>query len=223
MLDQLAGSIIEQLQRAIAERGRAGFVVSGGETPRALFSRLSRQVLAWDKVTITLADERWIDTDSAQSNENLVRSALLIDKAASAHFIGLKTAHIKAADAEKDRERAVSELAAPFDIVLLGMGDDGHTASLFPNSKVLPSALNMQSKQKFIAITPDPLPEHAPFERLSMTLPLLLNCRWLVLLIAGNSKLNTYNDALAGDDIKKMPVRGVLKQSFTPVSSYWAP
>jgi 6-phosphogluconolactonase len=223
MIDHLNGVITERLQQAISERGQASLVVSGGETPRPLYAQLSKQPLAWDKVTITLADERWVEPSSAQSNEYMVRSTLLVHDAAQACFIGLKTDHASAIEAEKDCATLLCTIATPFDVVVLGMGNDGHTASLFPKAAALPAALDPENKRQLMAITPDPLPEHAPSERITMTLPLLLNCRWLVLLLAGNDKLNTYNEALAGDDIMKMPVRGVLKQSSTPVCSYWAP
>ncbi|MBN1378061.1 MAG: 6-phosphogluconolactonase [Gammaproteobacteria bacterium] len=223
MVEQLTAAITVQMQKAISERNRASLVVSGGETPKSLFTQLSRQRLEWDKVTITLADERWTDTSSVQSNEYLVRSTLLVNEAAEACFIGLKSDHDSATTAEKDCENALRAIESPFDVVLLGMGDDGHTASLFPGANRLSEALDMRSDLRVLAITPEPLPKQAPFERMSMTLPCLLNSRWMVLLIAGNDKLSVYNSALAGNDILKMPVRAVLQQSVTPVSSYWAP
>ncbi len=219
----LANLIAERLTDAIGKRGQASLVVSGGNTPRKLFARLSTVQLDWQKVTITLADERWTDVTSEQSNEYMVRNALLINFASDANFIGLKSDHHHALDAVQTCSDALANIRQPFDIVLLGMGDDGHTASLFPGVNELSTALDMQSQQDIVAIKPDPLPEHAPFERLSMTLPKILDSRWVVLLISGKHKLKVYNDALAGDDPLVLPIRSVLRQSKTAVSCYWAP
>ena len=223
MTDQLLSDLMYRLDRAIADRGVASLVVSGGETPRQLFHKLSQQPLAWENVFITLADERWTDVNSEQSNEHLARSILLKDEAARANFVGLKTEHTEAAAALSVCEKRLGNIPAPFDVVLLGMGNDGHTASLFPGADTLPQALDLKSGRRLAAITPDPLPEQAPFPRISMTLPQLLQSRWLVLLLAGYEKYGVYNAALAGDDTDQMPVRGVLKQSSVPMAVYWSP
>ena len=219
----LAQAIADRLKQAITQRQNASLIVSGGNTPRRLFQELSRLELDWSKVTLTLTDERWTNPATEQSNEYLVRSNLLINEARNARFIVLKTEHKQINDAVESANDTFKTMQRPFDVVLLGMGDDGHTASLFPGSRQLDAALDSDNRQAVMRITPDPMPEHAPFERISMTLPALLDSRWIMLLISGLNKLNTYSEALSGDDLKKMPIRSILLQNQTPVSVYWVP
>jgi 6-phosphogluconolactonase len=138
----LANEIAASLTAAIAARGTASLVVSGGRSPVKLFECLRVQPLDWRQVCIALADERWVDADDPASNERLVRENLLKENAAAARFLGLKngapTPDIGAVSAWETFAR----VPRPFDAVVLGMGDDGHTASLFPGSPNLASALN---------------------------------------------------------------------------------
>lgn len=223
MVSALADVIADSLHSAIHARGVASLIVSGGSTPKALFGVLASKLLPWEKVTISLADERWVDPAHKDSNEHLVRSSLLINNAADAVFVPLKNGHATPEMGERDCETALSGIPSPFDFVLLGMGDDGHTASLFPQADNLAAALDMRSGRQCRAITPRELPAHAPYPRLTMTLPRLLNSRQIVLLLSGQSKLDVLNKAVAGDDVMLMPVRAILKQTAVPVVTYWAP
>lgn len=218
-----AGVIIDCLQRSLVEKQRVTMIASGGNTPKSLYACLSKVELPWHRITIIPADERWTDPASDQSNEFLIRSNLLINHAAEAKFIGLKADRFSVEQAISNCEEVLAPLDTPYDVVLLGMGDDGHTASLFPGADSLQAALDMKNTRKVMSLVPEPLPEHAPFARITMTLPAILNSRRLVLLITGESKLATYNAALAGDSIEKMPVRGILKQALIPVNVFWSP
>ncbi len=223
MTTALADAICTRLSAAIDNRGCASLVVSGGSTPTLLFQALAQRALAWDKVTVTLTDERWVENSAAASNEKLVRDTLLQGAAASATFVALKTSHANPYAAEAEVHAAITAISLPFDIVLLGMGEDGHTASLFPDAEALPQALDMQAGSYCKGLEPRELPEHAPYPRMTLTLPAILNSQWLVLLLAGTSKLDVYEQAMAGDDDSAMPVRAVLKQQQTPIDVYWAP
>jgi 6-phosphogluconolactonase len=223
MISTLADALVARLQQAITARGAASLVVSGGTTPKALFEVLAGRELPWQQVTISLADERWVDTASPDSNEYLVRTSLLVDKAAAARFVPLKARRGSPRQSESTCEAALKKLPSPFDAVLLGMGDDGHTASLFPRSEELAAALDMNSGRQCKAVTPKDLPAHAPYPRMTMTLPRLLDSRWIVLLITGESKLGVYRQALAVHDVAAMPVSAILQQERTPVSVFWAP
>lgn len=223
MITALAEHIVSALREAVNMRGAATLIVSGGSTPKALFEVLAASELPWQQVTISLADERWIDPASPDSNEYLVRTSLLVDKAAAAKFVPLKTRRGSPRQSESACETALKKIPSPFDLVLLGMGDDGHTASLFPQAEGLDAALDLNSGRQCKAVTPKNLPAHAPYPRMTLTLPRLLNSRWIVLLITGQSKLGVYQQALAAHDVAAMPVGAILRQQRTPVSVFWAP
>jgi 6-phosphogluconolactonase len=223
MIAALADRIVLLLREAINTRGAASLIVSGGSTPKALFEVLAKCELPWRQVTISLADERWVDTASPDSNEYLVRTSLLVDKAAAAQFVPLKTRRGSPRQSENACETALKKIPSPFDLVLLGMGDDGHTASLFPQAEGLAEAMDLHSGRHCKAVTPRQLPEHAPYPRMTLTLPRLLDSRWIVLLLTGQSKLGVYRQALAAHDVSAMPVSAVIKQDRTPVSVFWAP
>jgi 6-phosphogluconolactonase len=223
MTAALADQLVDKLRQSVAARGSASLIVSGGTTPKALFEILAGRELPWQKVTVSLADERWIDPASPDSNEHLVRTSLLVDKAAAAQFVPLKARRGSPRQSESACEKALKKIPSPFDVVLLGMGDDGHTASLFPHAEGLDEALDMNSGRHCKAMTPKELPAHAPYPRMTLTLPRLLDSRWIVLLITGETKLGVYGQALAVHDVAAMPVSAVLRQERTPVSVFWAP
>jgi len=213
----LSEKVAGLLSGSIEARGDASLVVSGGRTPMGFFHLLSQQSLDWSKVTILLADERWVDADHADSNEKLVRENLLINEASKATYLALKNSADQAVDGEAECAAALAELDA-FTVVILGMGDDGHTASLFPCSDALAAGLAMDSGRDCIAVTP----LHAPHQRMSLTLPRLLNSQQIVIHISGASKQQVLNQANSGDDVMELPIRAILQQQQAPLSIYWA-
>lgn len=215
----LAGEIKVDLEEAIAVRGTASLVVSGGRTPSKLFEQLRTEALDWSKVWITLADERWVETTSPASNEKFVRETLLTGRAANAHFVGLKNP-APAPEAGADwATRALTRVPHPFDVVLLGMGDDGHTASLFAGSLALNKALDRSAPPGCIAINS----LTAPHARLSLNLAALLDARRVIVHIEGESKWQVYHRAKAPGPVAELPVRAVLHQKEVPTDVYWAP
>ncbi|TAM09084.1 MAG: 6-phosphogluconolactonase, partial [Rhodanobacter sp.] len=128
----LAERVAAQLRDGIAARGRALVAVSGGTTPAAFFAELARQVLDWARVTVTLVDERWVPDTDPRSNAKLVKETLLQGPAAAATFVPLYTGAATPEAGLADAATRIAALPLPFDAVLLGMGDDGHTASFFP-------------------------------------------------------------------------------------------
>ena len=201
----------------IQARGKASLVVSGGRTPMGFFHLLSQQLLDWSSVTVTLADERWVDADHQDSNEKLVRKNLLINEAHQAQFSSLTSAAENAVDAESECEQALAS-ADKFTVVILGMGDDGHTASLFPGTEALALGLDMNSGRTAIAVTPTA----APHQRMSMTLPRLLNAGQVIIHISGSSKQDVLLAAQNGDNAAELPIRAILGQQVAPLSVYWA-
>jgi 6-phosphogluconolactonase len=216
---ELAARIAADLASAIAERGSASLVVSGGRSPVKLFERLRAHALDWSRVSVALADERWVAPSDPASNERLVRDWLLKDCAAGARFYGLKN---DAATPDLGADSAwdtFAGIARPFDVVVLGMGDDGHTASLFPGSPNLGRALDDTAAPGCIGM----LAPTAPTARLSLNLAALLAARRIVLLITGDSKWITYSAAAQPGAASEMPVRAVLRQRRTPVDVIWSP
>jgi 6-phosphogluconolactonase len=216
----LAADITARLSAGVARSGRASLVTSGGTTPGALYDVLAAREAPWNKVAVTLSDERWIETSSARSNEHLARTRLLVDKAAAAHLVPLKTAQVRARDAEKTVDAALAAMPRPFDVVLLGMGTDGHTASLIPGSDGLARALDPADPALARAVYPPNLESMG--ERMTLTLRAILDARWIAILIRGEAKLAAYKHALAGSDQLEAPVRAVLQQTTVPVSVFWS-
>jgi len=216
---EVAADVLAQLAQGSASRGQASLLLSGGRSPVGLFERLRAVELDWRGVWVALADERWVDTSDTASNEHLVRTQLLKGEAAAARFVGLKN---EASSPELGAARAwqaLSRVPRPFDMTILGMGDDGHTASLFPGSPNLRSALDESAADGCVGTCSPTLP-HA---RLSLNLSALLDSRRIVLLMLGESKLRTYVAACRPGPVEEMPVRAVLRQQRIPVEVAWAP
>lgn len=217
--DALAVAIVERLRTALAERGSASLVVSGGKSPIPLFERLRIAALDWSRVWITLADERWVAADHPDSNEQLLRTHLLRDAAAHARWVPLKSVHATPADALADRTAALAAIPRPFDVVVLGMGEDGHTASLFPGADGLAEAMDLTGSAVLAAITP---PAHAPHPRITLTLAALLDARVVMLAIAGAAKRAVYEQARDAPDAMQWPVSGVLAAAATTIEVWIA-
>lgn len=208
--------IVELLEKGIAEKGRASILVSGGRTPLGLFKALSETQMDWSKVDISLADERWVSTDDDASNEKLVKNNLLQGYASKASFYSLVADKADANDAIEEVSARVSAMSQPFDVLILGMGEDGHTASLFPCSAQIQQGLDLNTDQQLIAVTPTT----APHQRISFTLKALLTSQNIFLHLTGESKKQVLEQALSGDDEFAMPIRAVLSRA--DVELMWA-
>lgn len=221
MFSTLADEIVTRLKGAVESCRNASLVVSGGTTPETLFADLSERDAPWDKVWITLSDERWIPPSEDGSNEKLVRSKLLRGKAASAHFVSLKTDDAKPESAQATVEARISAMPKPFDVLLVGMGDDGHIASLYPDSPELKAILDTDAPALVHAVHAQNAA--ATGDRMTLTLRAILDSKWIVILIKGDEKMKTYKLAKSGGDVSKMPVRALLAQSAVPVETFWSP
>ena len=219
LVNSLVKRIRYDLNEAIESRKNASLMVSGGTTPMALFEALSQADLAWQRVVIGLVDERWVHPSDDESNEKLVRSCLLKNKAGEARFIGMKIEAQTPVSAEEVCDRRYRQIPSPFDLVLLGLGIDGHTASLFPDASRLGAAVD-RSAQKMCLGLESPYP---PRDRLTLTLPALLGSRRIILHIEGEAKKETYARALRKGPRAQMPIRYFLRQNDVPVTVYWAP
>lgn len=218
LVSALTEHLAAALRTDITQQGRASLVLSGGSTPVPLFERLSELDIPWQQVLITLADERWVETSSPASNEALVRRCLLTGRAAAATFIGLKTTAATAAAGLAACEARLRTLPRPCTAVILGMGNDGHTASLFPCAAQLAAATDLRCGRSCAALRP----QTAPHERISLTLPALLAAREIILHLAGPEKKAVLEQALAAGPPEEMPIRFLLRQQTVPVRVYWA-
>jgi 6-phosphogluconolactonase len=216
----LAERIAERLRMGLAERGHAVLAVSGGSTPKQLFEQLSREQLDWSRVQVTLVDERWVPDTDERSNARLVQSLLLQHAAAAASFVPLYTGDASPEAGLATASARIGALPLPFDAVVLGMGDDGHTASFFPGGDHLAEALDLDGHARV-------LPMHAPGAsepRITLSLPTLLETRALYLLVAGEKKRDLLADARLGiGAARDYPVRAVLTQPRVSVAVYWCP
>lgn len=203
-----ACGVAEQLAAGLATRPRASLAATGGRSPGRTYEALRDAPLDWARVVVTLSDERCVPPGAPEANARLVREGLLVGPAARAHFLPLWPSPPPEA------------LAAiqPFDAVLLGMGEDGHVASLLPGDPGLTETLDPGGETR-IAQVPAGLGS-PPVARITLTLSALLDARAIFLLIAGGAKREVAERALSGEDL---PVRRILAQTATPVRVLWAP
>lgn len=216
----LAQKVAKKLSDAIEERGEASLLVSGGSTPKAFFDALSSLQLAWNKVVISLVDERWVAPSEPDSNARLVTEHLLVNQASVAQFVPLyESEWDPAADSQGTLDailRRHQQLHMPFDVIVLGMGDDMHTASLFPCCQQLDEAYDLNSSCPLVFTKPTT----APYVRISHTLKALISSRNLFLHIVGQSKYQVLQQALEEHDDYLAPIAAVARRANLQVM--WA-
>jgi len=214
----LAEAVASDLRQALARAGHASLAVSGGSTPQRFMQALSRQALEWERVTVTLVDERWVSESHPRSNAALVRTHLLQHAAAGARLLPLFSDLPGPGDALPGLEAELAALPLPLDVAVLGMGEDGHTASFFPGGDALEAALDPGGAAPV-------LPMHAPAAgepRITLTLPVLLAARHLYLHIEGQGKWQVLQQSLsAGPGQPMLPIARVLQSARAPVPTYW--
>lgn len=212
-----ANKILAKLRRGIEQNGMATLAVSGGSTPKPLFALLANKSFDWSNVVVTLVDERWVDAQHADSNEKLVKENLLVEKAAAANFVSLTADYSSPYEAEDEISQRIDEVAGEFDVLILGMGEDGHTASLFPCSEQIDAGLNLERELSAIGTQPTT----APHLRMSMSLAKIIKAKNIYLHLVGDKKLAVLQDALANYDAKQKPIKAVCEEAN--VSLMWAP
>ena len=213
----VAGHISRALARRLDAQGEASVVVSGGTSPAGVFAELARTKLAWSDVHVILSDERWVPADHADSNERLVRETLLTGEARDASLLPVYRAGV---DIGRRCEELNDELRLapfPFACALLGMGEDGHFASLFPDAGNLAEGLDVDSRRLCIPVDT----AASPHPRVSLTLSALSRSDEILLLIFGDAKREVYETAKR--DANGYPASHLLRQKRAPVHLYWAP
>ncbi|AAZ26224.1 6-phosphogluconolactonase [Colwellia psychrerythraea] len=217
--NELASTVSDILAKAIKEKGKASIAVSGGSTPKGFFSVLSQSDIDWSKVTITLADERWVPIDSEASNTRLVHENLLQNKAEKAKFFHLKQGDELTDETLEDLNVAASKILLPLDVLILGMGEDGHTASLFPCSDQITSGLDETNDAALLKVQP----KTAPHQRISFTFASLMTSKNIFLHSCGEGKKTVLTQVLNGDDPFEMPIRAFLQHPSLNTQIFWAP
>ena len=211
------------LKKKILATGSASIFVSGGSTPKPFYQALSKANIDWSSIKVIMVDERWVPSNNQASNERFIRENLLQNNAKNATLITMKNHRDSAKLAQTEINQHYHQLRPPYDAMILGMGIDGHIASLFPHSKGLSNAL---SNKTLLCTAIEAIPSEATgkfLERMSITLATIKRCEAIILMITGEEKLKTYQRAVAGKDIFEMPVRALFQQTKVPVVVYWAP
>lgn len=213
----VARAVEAGLRQALSERGHATLIVSGGATPVPMWQHLSAAQLDWTLVTITLADERWVPVDDPASNEGLVRRHLLRNEAAWARWVPLYNGKATPQEAQPAVETRLSTIQWPADVVVLGMGGDGHTASWFPGQ-----VMDADWQARCAAVDAPAAP-NVQVPRMTLTPRTLLDARHLLLHLTGADKEPVLARALTAGNAVELPVRRALHESTSACHVYFAP
>jgi 6-phosphogluconolactonase len=213
----IAEQVAQDIRADIARRDVATLVVSGGTTPAEFFKALHAMDLPWEKIYVSLADDRWLPITHPDSSEKLVRELLLHPESP---FIGLVNDAPTPQAGEAATNERLKSLPRPFTCTVLGMGEDGHCASLFPNNAALKNAFDPNYPLLCTAVNDAPKP---PPERFTMTYTQLISTGRVIIHLLGKSKIEALeNDVMQDGPVEDMPVRAVLRQTDVPVDIYYA-
>jgi 6-phosphogluconolactonase len=219
LAESLAECVASGLEGALNLRDVATLAVSGGSTPKPLFEALSRCDIDWGRVRITQVDERWVPEDHPDSNAQLIRGYLLQNRASAAEFVSMRVAGDDVFAAESEAQQRLADFREAIDVAILGMGEDGHTASFFPGAEQLEAALDADSPALCLGLRPPA----APHDRMTLSLSAILRTRQLYLHVTGETKLAVLERALAGDDVFELPIRAVFNREESPLEVFYAP
>lgn len=224
----LADRIELEIEHAISARGRAIIAFSGGSTPKPLFRELATRNIDWPRVIVTLVDERWVPIGHQLSNADLLLQNLLNELPSHPKFVPLFTICASAMNAEQSLIPVMTDYChqtnsthgapAALDVVILGMGNDGHTASFFPDAENIAQLVDINCRSQLLSCTSP----SAQVDRVTWSLPFLLNTGLLALHITGASKKAVFEQALQDDNALQLPIRATIFQDRTELQVYYA-
>lgn len=224
LVETVADRLRRACERALEQRGAAVLALAGGSTPMPVYARLARSDLDWPRITLLPGDERWVAHGDPACNLTAIHAAF---GQAPAQFESLTPADASGepdpATALDTARAALARIGRPFDACLLGMGGDGHFASLFPGAPELETALDPASAEPLVVVRPDRLPPEAPYARVSLTLSTIAASRELLLAIRGDDKRQTLERALETRDADKYPIAALLEHAGDRLEIHWSP
>ena len=221
LAEAIAGLLAEAIRAGVSQRGQAVLALAGGRTPFPVYRRLAEVVLDWPRVTLLATDERWVDHDHPACNTREIRTAFA---AATGVRVLPLTPVAPGPNASARHARAtLASLPGPFDAVLLGMGGDGHFASLFPGAAELRTGLDPANPDDALVVHPEPLPPEAPYARISLSASRLLRTRRLLLVATGAAKRAILDRAKARPQSIALPISALLHDDSAQVEIHWSP
>jgi len=219
LADAIAGDIGFIIESAVDARGASLVAVPGGTTGPAVFAKLAAQKLPWKKVTIIPTDDRLVPMDDERSNVRGIAKAFL-PVGARVIPIAAEIADYRLAGNSADAR--LQDLPWPPDLVWLGMGKDGHTASIFAGPD-MQAALDAPKARRAVGVMPDPLPPEAPVARVTLTRSAILSARTVTITITGDEKRALLEQAIADGHSSRLPIARVLAEAEQPIDIHWAP
>lgn len=222
MAERLADLISLTLDRGVEAQGLATIALSGGSTPAPLYRALARRNIDWSNVAATLVDERFVPPGATGSNETLLRENFLTNEAAKTRFVGFWSGEKDIDAAAKAASEYVRSIVRPFDVVVMGMGADGHTASWFPGADGLDRALGRNAPLVAPVVAKKSEATGEFRQRLTLSLPAIADARLIVLVISGEDKRRVFAEALKEGPVEAMPVRAILR-ARADLWAAWAP
>ncbi|HET9511989.1 MAG TPA: 6-phosphogluconolactonase [Sphingomonas sp.] len=220
MADAVAGDIGFIIESAIDARGAAVIALAGGKTPLPIYEKLAKAKIDWKRVTIIPGDERIVPLGDALSNVTAIGKAFLPKGARVIPLVSATAPDYKAAGRAADA--LLQDLHWPLDLVLLGVGGDGHAASIFPGPD-FDEALNGPKERRALGVMPDPLPPEAPVARVTLSKAALTTARAMMIAVTGDAKRQVIENAVKEGQSSPYPIGRILADVELPVDIHWAP